>query len=271
MVMAISGNRKDGTPCIFYINSKLKEELDKVKPVVLKKNWDYVAIIAGNPGVGKSTLAMTIARYFCPWFDENYITFNAEEFVKVTNDCPKFSAIVLDESFMSLNTKSTMSPEFVKIVNHLQIIRQKNLFIILCLPNFFDLAKGIAIYRSHNLFVCYGDSFGERGKIAAFGRNKKTALYVLGGKFMNYHAVAPNFRCDFTKQKVVDEEVYEAMKLEHLKQNDTKQEQKITKEKRALDNLWKYLIEKKLMKVNELDKVCGIDRSTIYRHIKTSV
>jgi hypothetical protein len=216
MTIVTSGLDYEKKPCEFYLDENLKKNLDLVKDVVLKKDFDYVALVCGLPGLGKSNFAQSCAKYCCPSFDETFIAFDSEQFINLTNTCPSHSAVILDESFASLNSKVTMTADFVRIINHLQIIRQRNLFVFLCLPNFFDLNKGIAIYRSSHLFVCYGREFGDRGSFAGFGREEKKKLYILGSKFMNYQCVKPNFRGRFVKQKAIDEEVYKSLKLKHL-------------------------------------------------------
>jgi len=221
MVIVASGVTPEGKPCEFYLDANLKVAWDEVKKVVGTKSekgldWDYVALVCGLPGTGKSNFSQNGARYCCPWFDESYICFSAEDFIELTNKCKRNSAIILDESFASLNTKVSKSGEFLSIINHLQLIRQKNLYIFLCLPNYFDLAKGVAIYRSHHLFTVYSPEFGKRGSFGAWGREEKKMLYILGQKFMNYHAEPVNFRGRFVKSKCVDEKKYLAKKRAHL-------------------------------------------------------
>lgn len=212
----ISAKRNDGTEITFYMDGYLRKALDVAIQRVKKKNWDYLAIVSGLPGAGKSTLAKTIAKYCCPWFDETYIAFTDDAFIDITTSCPEYSAVVLDESFASLNTKISLTPEFLKIINHIQLIRQRHLFIIFCIPNFFDLTKGIAIFRSSHLFVVY-DTEGDRGHFIAFDRDQKKKLYILGSKFIDYHATEANFHGKFALNKdIIDEKIYEDRKKEHL-------------------------------------------------------
>lgn len=271
MVIVNCGVRPDGKPCEFYMHKQLHAALEEVKQVVgtteyKGKDWDYVAIVAGNPGVGKSNFAQNCARFCCDWFNEDYIAFTADEFIEITNDCPKNSAVVLDESFASLNTGVSRSSDFLKIINHLQLIRQKNLYIFLCLPNFFDLAKGISIYRSHHLFVCYSQKFGDRGTFAAYGRSKKRLLYIKGKTFMDYAIEMPNFRGDFRESKCIDHEKYESRKAEHLRLQDnietSNSKSDIVKEK-----LISYLKDELNYTAEQIAEISGVHRATIYRII----
>jgi ABC-type dipeptide/oligopeptide/nickel transport system ATPase subunit len=260
MVVIDIGDKKT-----MYVDGKLKSSLDVAITRVKKKNWDYVAVIAGYSGAGKSTLARTIAKYCCPWFDENYIAFTGKEFIKMTNEAPEYSAVILDESFQSLNTRNTMNPEFMKIINHLQIIRQKHLFILLCLPNFFELSKGIAIFRSSHLFVVYASDEGDRGKFLAFGRDRKRLLYIKGLKYMDYGCEKANFFGRFAQNKdILDETKYEAKKFEHLmEQSNPKEFKRETKrEKRNKVAIWKLNKEKGWSHA-EIARLFGVDGSAI--------
>jgi hypothetical protein len=214
----------EGKEVQHHIDGYLKDNLDVIKDSVLKKGWDYVAVVSGIPGVGKSTLAQLICKYLDPTFTtKERICFTGtgeNGLLERTANASLGQAFMLDESFEAMNTKISRSTEFVRIMNHLQLIRQKGLFIILCLPNFFDLNKGIAIFRTSHLFVVYHDKF-KRGFFTGFGRDEKRMLYVKGNKYINYNCVTPNFRGNFTKEWVADQKLYDQMKLDHLKSQST--------------------------------------------------
>jgi len=205
----------------WYIAGYLSKTLKRAVMRVVKKKWDYVAVVSGIPGAGKSTLARTMAKFVCPWFDESYIAFDYDDFVKLCDNAPEHSAIVLDESFESMNTKVSTSPQFQKIIQHLQLIRQRHLFVFLCLPNFFDLSKGIAVFRTSHLFFVYDDEDGNRGRFCAFDRTAKRKLYIKGNRFLDYYAWSPNFKDRFIENKnICNIELYDRRKLEHLRSQE---------------------------------------------------
>lgn len=233
------GPNNEGKQVPIKIHLLHKETLDIAIGRVKKKNWDYVCAVCGLPGSGKSTFARVCAKYCDPTFGLDKIAFTAEEFVQITNSCAEFSAVVLDESFASLNSRTTMTPDFLKVINHLQIIRQKHLFIYLCLPNFFDLAKNIAIFRTSHLFVTYPDEEGNRGRFLAFDRDAKRKLFVKGMKFMDYNCIKANFIGDFWMNKqIVDEDAYEQMKVNHLREQEKKEDKKIASKYDRDDAIW---------------------------------
>lgn len=224
----------------FYIDNNLAGVLKRARIRTIKKKWDYVSIIAGLPGSGKSTLAQMLAKFCCRWFDKSYVAFDADTFIKITTTCPEFSSVILDESFESLYNRLSYSPDFIRIINHLQIIRQRHLHIFICLPNFFDLSKGVAVFRSSHLFVTYGDDEDNRGFYLCFGREEKKKLYVEGHRYMDYDAVRASFHGKFDNYHIIPDAEYEAMKLEHLKSQGTSK--KINKYERIHANRLKLLI-----------------------------
>ena len=177
MVIITSGLDRNGEPCKFYLDGNLYKSLKEVKKRVTTQDFDCCMIVAGPPGYGKSTFTRGPAKYLDPTFDESHIAFSAEQFIQLTNTLPKHSAIILDESFESLNARATSSKEFQSILNHLQIIRQRNLFIFLCLPDFFSLSKNVAIFRASYLFVTYLDDEGCP-KFEAFKKEEKDAVGI---------------------------------------------------------------------------------------------
>lgn len=254
-----------------YIDENLKKNLDEVKDSVLKKGWDYVAVVSGIVGVGKSTFAQKICKYLDSSFNtKERICFKAmgeDGFLERTTKGTLGQAFMLDESFADLNTRMSKGSDFVKIINHLQLIRQRGLFLILCLPNFFDLSKGVAVFRASHLFVVYHDGF-NRGYFCAYGRDEKRKLYVKGSKYMDYNAEKPNFRGRFTKEWVADLKLYEELKYAHL-QAQAKTDEKVLLEKyRDIVLRGALKILRKHYKDVEIFKLLNIKRDFFYDRIR---
>jgi hypothetical protein len=137
------------------------------------------------------------------------------------------------------------------------------LFIFLCLPNFFDLAKGISIFRSSHLFVTYADEKGNRGHFLVFDRDNKRKLYVRGGKFMDYNAQKANFYAQFWENKdIIDNSLYDSMKSKHMTDQNDKELKKITNKSGRNDILWK-LHQEHGWKIKDLAALAGITASTL--------
>jgi len=256
----IRGKRKDGTLMVIRVDPKLQKVLNEARKRNTR-NWDYVALVCGYSGAGKSTFAQSVARYLDPGFDESRIAFTAEQFIRITNEVPEYSSVVLDESFESLNSKITMSSAFLKIVNHLQIIRKKRLFIFLCLPNFFDLSKGVAIFRASHLFLIYAADDGTRGRFVAFDRNAKRLLYIKGGKYIDYNAVRGNFYGKYYEDRVIPEEIYEGMKDEHRNIQDLNPS--VRRKQESRDNLINFLRVGRGWKIKEIANASKLSEGAV--------
>lgn len=198
-----------------YIDENLQKNIVEIKDSVLNKGWDNPFIICGICGVGKSTFGQQFCKALDDTFNIDRICFTAEEFCEKTSKGNKGEAYMLDESFADMNSKASTSPEFIKIMNHLQLIRQRGLHLCLILPDFFSLNKNVAIFRANYLFVIYHSDY-KRGRFAVFDRERKKNLYIKGKQFLNYMCVPPNFRGRFVGKWVIDEKEYERRKYNHL-------------------------------------------------------
>jgi hypothetical protein len=100
-------------------------------------------------------------------------------------------------------------------------IRQKNLFVFVVMPTFFDLDKYVALWRSRALIHVYTAANFERGYFGFYNAERKKQLYILGKKFYSYAKPKDNFHGRFTNFYPVDEKAYRAKKLESLKRRET--------------------------------------------------
>jgi len=183
-----------------YLDGYLYESLKEIKEVMRKKSVDIVILVSGYPGTGKSKLAEQIAAYWDPTFDEDRMYQNSKEFEDgVLEETQILKSHVLDEAWSGLSSSQVRGSVGRQFMNLMNTIRQKRLFIIVVLPDFFDLSKHMAIFRSRWLIHCYSEKFGEVGKFVAFDRDSKKDLYIKGKKDLNYSAKKFTFHGVFTK------------------------------------------------------------------------
>jgi len=95
----------------FFIDNIAKKNLDEVRYRVLKKDFDFVSIIDGREGSGKSVLAQQLASYLDPNFTLDNIVFTSTDFIAKIKDpkVKKGSCIILDEAFNAINSRASMS------------------------------------------------------------------------------------------------------------------------------------------------------------------
>ena len=194
----------------------LKSNLDMAKEAVINKNFDLFIIVDGKERGGKSVLAQQIAKYLDPTFDIENVCMTADEFTKAIDRSEKKKAVIFDEAYQSLSSRGAMSQINKSLNSYFTEMGQKNLFIIIVLPSFFELDKYPAIHRSACLCHVYVKHF-VRGRFAFYNEERKRKLYILGKKFYNYRCVPPNFIGKFNDGYVVNKEAYELKKSQSLK------------------------------------------------------
>jgi len=197
----------------FYIDGYLKKNLDLAKSVI-KKDFDMIFCCSGSEGLGKSVFIFQLAKYCDPNFNIDNIAFTPEEFINITMKANKYNAIVFDEAYFGLSARGYFTETNRVLVSMLAQIRQKNLFVFIVIPSFFDLDKYVAVWRTRALIHVYSHGF-NRGYFNFYSFKKKKTLYNLGKKTYEY-VVRPNFRGRFTNFYTVDEKEYRIRKLRSL-------------------------------------------------------
>lgn len=201
----------------FYMDGHLDRELDVIKSKVLKDD-DRVFIVDGGERKGKSVFAMQLAARLDPNFDLSRVCFTAEEFIKAVKDANRFEAVVFDEAFTGLSSRTSLSRVNNLIVSLMMEMGQKNLFVIIVMPSIFFLERYVVLFRANGLFHVY-TSGGKRGRWMFFRKESLKFLYLNGKKFYTYSGAGiprSNFKGRFYEQYVVDEGVYRLKKLKNL-------------------------------------------------------
>lgn len=185
-----------------YLDGFLKKRLDKVRKLI-DENWDAPILIDGPERSGKSTLAMTIGYYLSDTqLTANNFATGLTDCAKKIKEVPDKSILIVDEGSLVFSSKDAMSRAQKQLMKILDVVGQKNLIIIICLPSFFDLNKQIAIRRSRFLLHVYHTQNWKRGQFSYFSARKKRWLYELGRKnFGSYKKPKPTFIGSFVDFK----------------------------------------------------------------------
>jgi len=202
-----------------YCDPLIYKQLLIIQKRVVKKDRDYVAVYDGEEGVGKSVLAMQHALILDPLFNLDNVVFTSDQFIKKIKDpnTKKGSCIVLDEAFNAANSRAALTEVNRSMIALATEMRQKNLFVLLVLPSFFDLDKYFALWRCRALFHVYFTPEEDRRYIT-FDKETKKRLYLHGKKLYNYaYPKAPFPPASFFNQYTVDEEAYREKKAEAFK------------------------------------------------------
>lgn len=257
----------EGTPQEFGMDGYLKDNLDAAKKVI-KDDWDMLFVIDGAEGSGKSTLAAQMAFYCDPTLTLARYCFSPGKFKQAIMEAEQYQSVVYDEAHSGLNSRATMSLINRTLVSMLTEIRQKNLFVFILLPTFFDLDRYVAIWRSRALIHVYTGKGLERGYLSFYNDINKKRLYLLGKKLYKYGVIKPNFIGRFGKHFPLDAVEYKRLKLQALVSKDKPASSKeLEREHRRW--LWERLKEHgQDVKVKHKIALLGITEVTYYRWIK---
>lgn len=234
-----------------HSNMKFMKDLivgDKVKKKK-GKDWDMVICVDGREGAGKSVLAQQMAYFLNPNFNLDNLCFNSLEFRKKILAANKFDAIIYDEAFSGLNARQSMGAINRSVVSMLTEIRQKNLFVFILVPSFFDLDKYVALWRSFALIHVYTGKNLKRGFFSFYNYKRKKKLYLLGKKLYQYNKEIPNFRGEYPNQYTVNEKEYREKKMKKLGIEEKKLEI-ASKYKLQRDTLLLWMYKKKQLKLS---------------------
>lgn len=254
----------------FSMDGYLCENYDIGKKAV-KQDWDMTFVVDGGEGSGKSVCAMQGALYCDPTFNIKRIAFTPQQFKSMILGAEKYQAIVYDEAYTGLSSRSAMSMINRTLISMLAEIRQKNLFIFVVMPCFFDLDKYVALWRSRALIHVYTGEGFQRGFFAFYNIDKKKELYCLGKKLYNYSKPFPNFRGRFVNHYTVDPVEYKKMKLDALNEKSKVNEQEEFNSAMR-DILFRRLISDKFLdgKIPNIVKarILGVSEVHFYRLLK---
>jgi len=183
---------------------------------VTKHNRDKHIVIDGRERSGKSKLGRQLAKCLDATFNIDRIAYTSTEFIHLirSTDRKCGQAVVLDEAYMSISSRSAMSDVNKAMVGLATEMGQLNLFVIIILPSFFDLDKYFALWRTDTLLHVYFNKKGYRGQYRIYPFEDKLQLYVRGKKTYNYGIWnSPYPPCRFPNDEPINEEEYNQRKL----------------------------------------------------------
>ena len=185
-----------------------------------------------------SVLAQQIACYWSyaiwktygtevPFTIKDNIVFNGRDLIKKGNKIGKkhkYGCLVFDEAGADLEGVKAMKKTTQNVKDYMRECGMYNQLIILCLPEFFDLPKGVACNRSNCLIDCYvttdKDDLWQRGKFNFFSAPTKKKLYKYGKKDGDYSVTKCDFYGDWDNFYTIDEKEYKELKVEALKSRE---------------------------------------------------
>jgi len=210
---------------ILKIHKRLKEQLDVVANMK-EKGWDGIILIDGRRRSGKSTLAFQCAYYLDPNLSIKSFVAGLEEAPDKIERAKDESALVFDETSLVFGSKDAMSKGSKQLHKIIDVIGQKRLTLIFCMPSFTSISRQIVV--DHSLFlirVGVNKKTLARGKFKVYKNKRMKQLYDVtkkdprfakkvkhsfNGKFEDFHLP---FEEEYFKLK--NESMHEAINPQH--------------------------------------------------------
>ncbi len=256
----------------FKLHTVLKANLDIAKKEN-RNDWDFKMLFSGDgmTRTGKSTLGSQVASYIDPTFTKNWkerMIFQGEQLIDTAYEVGKNKALVYDEARKGLDNKKQMERYTKNLMDFLSECGNLNQFIIVILPDYFELPKSLAITQSIFLINCYARDGFRRGYFDFFNRKDKKYLYIKGSKYLNYQCQKPSFKGTFTNYMPFNRKEYEKLKTNALKEmrrkdSPTKLSIRLETHKNRVTLLIKELCRNKYTK-KEIAEVIGVSKANIF-------
>jgi hypothetical protein len=171
-----------------WLDGYVMEWMEHAKKAV-DKNWDYVVLIDGVEGSGKSGLAMTCAYYLDKSFSHERVVFTPEQFIEAVDKSSPGQAIVWDEFVLGGLSDDALKEIQTTVIKKLVTIRKKRLYIFLVIPYLFMLRTYFAVGRTRLLIHTHSLDGLARGYYRLYNYDAKKKLYFRGKKFYDYAVV----------------------------------------------------------------------------------
>lgn len=133
----------------------------------LEEDFDFVLCIDGKEGVGKSTLGGWCKAIFDGEWNLDHVTYDGPDFLEDLNSAPSMSALWVDEAKDAAYKRLFYSELNIALAQAFGIVRSKNYFIILNIPNYWDLDPDIRPRVDYRLYVSAKNK-RDRGHVEAY-------------------------------------------------------------------------------------------------------
>lgn len=182
---------------------------------------DHFCVISGLEGLGKSTLAIQLACVLDPTFILERICFTPLQFVSGLENAKKGQVFILDEGNLFLFSRESLSSDNRFMVKMFALMRQLNIIVLICVPNFYTLDSYVRDHRVNSWIYIY-----NRAKFTVFtglaikklSRDGARYKSITGITFPTGHYYSGDFNKGFPILNDVNSETYKEYKGSHFRE-----------------------------------------------------
>jgi hypothetical protein len=111
--------------------------IDAIRKRVYSRNQNFLGIVCGPTGSGKSYFCLKFAEALNPEFSKEYIVFTPDEFIALINSdkVSKGSVIIFEEAGVGMPSKEWFSIQNKLMAYVMQTFRHRNFIVLFNVPN----------------------------------------------------------------------------------------------------------------------------------------
>ena len=217
------------------MDETLTKNLDIIKYLINEKDFDWVHVVTGTEGSGKSTLGTELCYYIDPnFFNKDNVITTVNELKDRFRNAEKGTSILIDEGATMFFSRDSMKKETKEATQLLRGLRGKNCFICICMPDFFALDKYIREHR-----VCSLSRVVKRGRAWFYSKSKiqymlQQSHSVFSKNFNRSKWSNPNFKHSFPDLEPNVKKKYLEMKEQIMNTYTSKTEKNKAPTKRTI-------------------------------------
>ena len=233
-----------------------------IQKKITTEDNDHFTVICGTEGSGKTVLALLLGALVSPTLSMKHICFSIHDFLAVIKDAKPGETIILDEGAIFLFSREGMSKDNRKVIKAFNLIRQLNLHLVICIPNYYNLDTYIRKHRVDSLIQI------RKSKDTYRGISKKAIIIInqMENKIRNVTSVKIPYGSfwdgywgnKYPEVNDITESEYRRKKREHLDQyiDEMRRQAKVEEE-----------LIVSMVKVSEFEKLVPQSHEVIIRNI----
>lgn len=148
------------------MTDRLESFMRYLKEGTTVHDFDYVIILDGPEGSGKSSLAMHAKMFYDGKYSLDNVIYDATDLIKIMYEAPRASFILHDEAVCDFMSRTALNKFQIRLVKAFSIAREMNHIYCLLIPNYNLLDPALKI-RARYRFWVYARGF-ERGYLKVF-------------------------------------------------------------------------------------------------------
>jgi len=233
---------------------RTRPNLKAIKNLLLKKDMDYFLMVVGYERSGKSNLAQAIAQAYLeesPKYHHKHkntkiqltsknFVFDVETLQERVYTLPRGSPIIIDEGATTILAHESITPQGREALKLVTTMGERNLFVIICVPDFFLVQPYIRNNRVKSVFRVV-----SRGRYYLY--NKVAMGKIIKDKKTGRTRYPPFTYVDYWgEQKGELWGQYEKLKSEYLSRRSIKKD--------------------RVIGIKEVSEITGLSTATIYNY-----